>query len=104
MGDTRDMKATQEAMKEAKIDLARSDFSANLLIPLDRRTTSTSELSNTHHIGRRNDASKSLDYNASFNNGVNVDINEEKNSVTVQILFYTIWQDLTLNPSNTTEL
>ena len=36
MGDTRDMKATQEAMKEAKIDLARSDFSANLLIPLNQ--------------------------------------------------------------------
>ena len=33
-----------------------------------------------------------------------VDINEEKNSVTVQMLFYTIWEDLTLNPSNTTEL
>ena len=33
-----------------------------------------------------------------------IDINEEKNSVTVQILFYTIWQDLTLNPSNATEL
>ena len=33
-----------------------------------------------------------------------VDIIEEKNSVTLQMLFYTIWQDLTLNPSNATEL
>ena len=33
-----------------------------------------------------------------------VDINEEKNSVTVQILFYTGWQDLTLDSSKTTEL
>ena len=33
-----------------------------------------------------------------------VEINEEENSVIVQMLFYTIWEDLTLDPSNTTEL
>ena len=36
MGDNRDMKATQEEMKAAKIDLAYRDFCADLLIPLNK--------------------------------------------------------------------